>query len=204
VLTHREDRTVPGHYGSPAGELAACIRAAGLAWRSDLVVGSAGPGGTSRPFPGGAEFDHDGWRCRLPQGATTLCVGRPSSRVFAPSEAPGLATGVPVQASQGLGVLNLLGPAARALLAAAGLPGLLGDTAELPPFSQVRLAGIPAQLLIQTFDNMLVLVHPDDAPATWRTLVRAGHAHGAATVGIEAVERYLLAERRRPGRSLAI
>ena len=38
VLVMRDDRAVVAHYGSAAGELAACVSAVGLADRSDLAI----------------------------------------------------------------------------------------------------------------------------------------------------------------------
>jgi hypothetical protein len=205
VLVHREKRSVAGHYGSSAGELAACLRTVGLAWRSDLVARTVAEVQTPGPRPGGAEFDHDGWRCRLPLGTTVTLIGRPSSRVLtAPSGTPAREADASGSPGDALVVLNLIGPGTRAVLADAGLIAASGDAAERPPFSQVRVAGNPVSLLFQTLDNVLVLARGDDAPTAWHALVGAGHAYGAATVGVEAVERCLLAERQRSRVAFAI
>ncbi len=204
VPSHRGERTVPSHYGSSAGELAACLRSVGLAVRSDLLARTVAGARASELRPGGAEFDHDGWRCREPAGEENTLLGRPSSRVLAAAPGRGRPAYDGAISRGGRVVLNIVGPGTRGLLADAGLIGPARDATEVPPFSAARLDGSPIQLLFQTLDNVLAVVSADDAPGAWRAFVRAGQPHQAATVGIDAIERYLLVERRRPGRAFTI
>lgn len=206
VLTRRDRRAVVAHYGSAAGELAACLRSVGLALRSDLIVSTrdqnpAASADVILSAPGGIIHEGGGWFCRAPGDRRPLTlVGRPSAPIFASHGA------VPAGSRlvDDLAVYNILGPRAPALLADLGLLGSTGDPRNVTPFRAAWLGRWPIHVLSQTLTNFLLLARPADADAVWRGLTDAGRRHAAAAVGIDAVERYILTECRVAGAAAVV
>jgi sarcosine oxidase subunit alpha len=87
-------------------------------------------------------------------------------------------------------VLTLAGPAARAVLAAAGADFPTG-AAQFPHMSlrEGVVAGVPARVLRVSYTgeaSFEINVRPSCAAAVWQRLMQAGAAHGIAPVGVEA------------------
>ena len=203
ALTHRDQRAVVAHYGSAAGELAACHRSVGIALRTDLIARTLTTDGRYRSSgweslellaAGGIAFTREGWYCVAPEDSrATTVVGRPSAPIFELVETERETR----HWSEDAGIYNVLGPRASELLADLGLLGPAGDARQVQPFAEASLGGRPIRLISQTLTNFLLLVQREDLETVWRVLVDTGRSRAAAAVGIEAVERYQLGERRR-------
>ena len=196
--------SVVRNFGSAIGELAACLQSVGLGSRPDLTAWTGAAQSGAAPAPGGVVLGPDGWRCRSVDGRTVTIVKRASPRALNPPSAePGHVRPKAPPASAHV-VLNLLGPRTHHVLVDAGVLDCQRAVRDLTPFLRGYVGDRPVCVLLQTLENALVLVDATDVESIWRELVRCARPHAAATVGIDAVELYLVAERRRRGRLMAI
>lgn len=196
---------VAAHYGSPAGELAVCARAVGLADRSDLiklelrghepvverlvqaVVGfSLAPGGCATT--GGT------WMCARSE-ASVVALVEPGRDCFLTDWADRSGPGFRVEdRTERWAAIALVGPATNKLLAALDL---LSDPRLAPPFSEVRVDGAEADLLLQSSSRALLLTEARNACRVWSAVESAGKPLGLGYVGSEALRRFSVRERMR-------
>jgi glycine cleavage system aminomethyltransferase T len=191
--------TAPAHYGSVSAEIAVCTKTAGLVDRSGLrqlaisgpehlldhVLAAALPDGA--PAPGQAVCVAATWCCRT-TARRALVAGGPSAvarwrqveRRAATSAGLDVAVELLAQAS----ALTLVGPRAARIVAAAGLPADL----RILEVADATLAGAPLTLVREDGDRFLLLFERGCPPEAYQALWDAGHDHGLAPVGNEALE----------------
>lgn len=211
VFSARAGRPTVIHYGSPAGELAVCVRAVGLLDRSELtkLVIEAPPaqlnhlvvrlaGGTVAM--GGALYADGAWWCGAAEGRV-LVVSEPQvgKRLLERLRAPNLhqvATAVRDRSSD-WAAIALLGRNAGKVLRALGVYGTSGDPRRVSPFTAGTVGGVDGFWLLESDSRALALVPDAFAGTAWRAIEQAGRPFGISCVGIEAARRYSLFERGR-------
>lgn len=206
VLTQRDGCSVVVNYGSAAGELAACVRAVGLADCSQLVkLVLEGPDGYLgelvehmtgvAPAPGGAVFAGGGWWCADHPGRVIVLIDpRPGLRLKAQLLAA-LQRYSAVSLSDHSAkwaALAVIGHRARPLLAELGVYGEPADPRQVPPLTRRPIAGVDVLWLLESDHRALALVPATAASAVWRTIDQAGQPFGICAVGSDAVARYAL------------
>jgi glycine cleavage system aminomethyltransferase T len=207
-VVDREGISVTAHYGSPAGELAVCIRTVGLADRSDLgkllvtgaprAVAEVVPRLTRASLaPGGVWAAGGAWWCSASADRLiVLCEATRRARLLdvvrgEARRVPGLEVS---DTSDAWAAMALVGRAARRVLAA------LSDThhddlRSARPFASGTIAGVAVRVLLQSDRRVLLLVDADDADRVWQAAEEAGRAFGLSCVGSEAIERFALLDR---------
>ncbi len=208
-MVDRDGAKVPAHYGSPAGELAVCVRMVGLADRSDLgklVMTGRAAGvteivrqvtGVSLPVAGVAASAGTWWCAASPGQVMALCEPGRRARlldVLRPQvrRLPGVevADGTTLWAA-----IALVGPRMTTVLSQLGALGSDGDPRWARPFDSARIAGADVHLLLQSDRRALLLVESAAADHVWRTIENVGRPLGLSCVGTEAVERFSLLDR---------
>jgi glycine cleavage system aminomethyltransferase T len=196
LLGERDGHTIVANYGSIPGEIAVCMKAVGLADRSDLGTLELRAEqtlldrvltarlGDPPVAPGSARRLRDVWYVRL-DARRTLLVG--THRAL--ESGPMLGT----QAERGdltirdigasVAIVSLIGPRALRLLAAAGLPDALvvGAVARDPSDSSVLA------ILRESQRRVLIVAKTAGIDALWSRVLAAGEPLGAAFVGAEAL-----------------
>jgi glycine cleavage system aminomethyltransferase T len=206
-----DDRAVVAHYGSAAGELAACVSAVGLADRSDLaILGLDGPAVQLRHLsqrlagselaPGGAALSGGAWWCAVsPERMLVLGDARSGDRLHAVLRARVARRSAVtlVDRSGELTALAVVGRRACAVLAELGVYGPSGNPRDVPPLTAHTATdtGTKVLWLLESDDKALALMPAADAPAVWHAIERAGRPHGLCAVGQEALARYALLRR---------
>lgn len=201
--------TVPAHYGSPAGELAACVRSVGITDRRDLAaLVIDGPAESLDQLlerltgtgvaPGGLAAGHGVWWCRDRARVYVLCEPRRRERLEAVVRgAARRLRGVEVgDRSDALATIALAGRRVPELLAALGGLGAAGRLRAARPFAARRVAGRPAHVVLAGDRLALLVVAAGDAGAVWRAAEQAGRPLGLALVGTEALHRFALLQAR--------
>jgi glycine cleavage system aminomethyltransferase T len=200
---------VVAHYGSAAGELAACVSAVGLADRSDLAkLVLEGPPGQLRHLtqrltgsevaPGGAVLSGGAWWCaERPERMLVVCDSRRGDRLHAVLHARVARRSAVslTERSTDLAALAVVGRRASALLAELGVYGESGNPRHVPPLSAHTGTGADVLWLLESDDKALALMNSADAPAVWHAIERAGQRYGLCAVGQEALVRYALIRR---------
>jgi glycine cleavage system aminomethyltransferase T len=198
------------NYGSAAGELAACVSAAGLADRSemtkleltasratlDAVVSHATGGAVA---PGGALLAGAAWWCGL--AAERLIVlsdpetgRRLHDRLQARTvQHPDLRL---ADRTAEWSAIEVVGRRAGEVLHALGVYGTHGDPRQTPPLTAGRAGEVPALWLLESDHRALAVVPRERACEAWRAIDHAGQRCGICCVGQDAVARYTLLERR--------
>lgn len=209
IMPSQAGGRVAAHFGSPLSELSACLRAVGLADRSDLgVLTMTGPPAsltdlidhaTGTPLAvGGVVARPDAWWCRAAAGEV-LAVTEPSAgaRLLTALRMPAARLhGLEVRdASAETAAIAIVGHRTAEVLAALGVLGPGGDPRAVPPFTTQAVAGVPVRLLLQHDRRALLLVATDAAPSVWAAVEAAGHAFGLSLVGTEALRLLALNER---------
>jgi len=204
-----DGHAVVAHYGSAAGELAACVSAVGLADRSDLAkLVLEGPSEQlgqlclrltgSEVLPGGAVHSGGAWWCaESPARLLVVCDAGRGDRLHAVLSAR-LARRSAVtltDRSADLAALAVVGRHTSALLAELGVYGESGNPRHVPPLTAHRGTGASVLWLLESDDKALALMPTADAPAVWHTIERAGQRFGLCAVGREALVRYPLIRR---------
>jgi sarcosine oxidase gamma subunit len=196
-MTRRAGRPAPAHYGSAAGELAVCMAGVGLADRSDLAVLSiaASRRGLDHLLarvlgrgvaPGGAALEAGSWWCRS-ASADEVMVIHPYA--VTPRLNVHRFTGATLtDLSESRFVLNVIGRRTGAVLTDLGVK----DTA---PFVDAPIDGRRVSWLLETTTSAIGIVDGEDAGEVWLAVEAAGRPHGISCVGLDSVERYLLAQR---------
>lgn len=196
VLQDRDGHRIVAHYGSVAGEIAACMKSVGLSDRSDYgVLELRG----DRELLDRALIDRLGdpplavGSGRRPRSVWYLRVHARRALLVGPHAA--LASGPPIGRGRdrsdlshrdigtSLALVGIIGPRAARLLAAAGLPGDLpigavgGDARD----------GDVVAILREGRRRYLALVRAETAEDFWAGLLAAGKPLGAAFVGYDAL-----------------
>jgi glycine cleavage system aminomethyltransferase T len=211
VRCDHDGQPVALHYGSAAGELAACVSRVGLGDRSELgKLALEGPRRTLERVvsnltgmalaPGGA----------LRTGTTWWCAVT-SERVLVLTE-PGDADRLAVRIRR-LGVrhpdlrirdlsptwsaIAIVGRQTGEVLARLGVYGAAGDPRSVAPVSVRRVTGVEVTWLLQSDHRALALMGHRHAPAVWHALHAVGRPFGICAVGHEAISRYTLLARTR-------
>jgi len=219
IMTQRDGRPVPAHYGSVAAELAVCSAGVGLGCRSDLSVISvaAAPRGIEQILtrmvghgiaPRGVVEDSGVWWCRAASGGEVVVVCRPGQAFRLRAElrcATGRLTGGTVtDLSDSSFLLHIIGRRAGAVLADLGVYGSDRDPASAPPFAETLVAGHAVSWLLAVPSGALAIVDRESAGDVWRAVEAAGRPHRMGYVGLESIDRFVMAERakRRAGPQL--
>ncbi|HEY2437885.1 MAG TPA: hypothetical protein VGH93_11940 [Solirubrobacteraceae bacterium] len=216
IYAQRQGQSVAVSYGSPAGELAACVAAAGIADSSHLtkleVRGSAGrlaelirhvTDGTLAP--GGLLHAAGAWWCGAggassplspervivisgPEAGGRLCelLGARAART------PGLAV---QDRSQDWAAITIIGTATPDILESLGVFGPDVDPLKVAPFTSAELADVEALWLLKSEHRALALVPSGAAIGAWHAIERAGRAWRICCVGQDAIARFELLQR---------
>lgn len=212
VFAAREGHRVAVSYGSPAGELAACVSWAGISDSSHLTkLELLGPAQrlaalvgrvTDRTLaPGGVAVTGGAWWCAAdvaPSRVVVLCEPSQGVRLrdllsVRAAQLPGLELH---DRSDQWGAITIIGAATAGVLADVGVYGASGDSRQVPPFTSVAIAGIDASWLLVSEHRAVALTRSGDAGALWHAIERAGRARHMCCVGSDAIARYELLERR--------
>ena len=201
TMVARHGWWVAAHYGSPAGELALCETAVGLADRSDLgklelrgersaleqLVGQLSGGSVD---PGDALQAQGAWWCAVSRThVLALCDAEETQRLTAATQqairwTPG-ATAADVTATYA--AIGLLGPrTADVLNELSDIEPPLGEV-DSPAFDVLRLAAVPAMLLRASSGRAIALTEAGRGSALWTEVERAGREAGIGHVGMDAV-----------------
>ncbi len=204
TMVARHGWWVAAHFGSPAGELALCETAVGLADRSDLgklelrgeasaveqLVGQLSGGSVD---PGDALLAQGAWWCAVSPGhVLAICDAGETDRVrTAALDAVRWTPGATVtDVTPRFAAIGLLGPrTAEVLDELADSEPPLGD-ADAPAFDVLRLAAVPAMLLRGTGDRAVALTEAARAAVLWTEVERAGREAGIGHVGADAVSHF--------------
>lgn len=185
------------HYGSVATELAICRKTAGIVDRSELgrlelsgrepwmehaLAHAIGP---AVPPPGRAVLLGDTWCCRVAPDRA-IVVAPPAARarwrrVAREAVVAGHAIAY-VDVTTTSAAVSIVGPAARAVLRAAGLPHEL-EAGELVE------GGEGTTVLRESLERFLVLLSEPLTTAVWHELLAAGRPYGLSPVGSDALVR---------------
>jgi glycine cleavage system aminomethyltransferase T len=209
VLVMHDGHPVVAHYGSAAGELAACVSAVGLADRSDLAtLELRGPAGQlqlltqrltgSEVAPGGAVPSGGAWWCvESPERMLVICDGGRADRLRAVLHARVARRSAVTLADRSAewAALAVVGRRACALLAELGVYGESGNPRHVPPFTAHAGTGAHVLWLLKSDDTALALTAAADAPTVWHAIERAGRRYGLCAVGQQALARYALLRR---------
>jgi glycine cleavage system aminomethyltransferase T len=209
VLVMHDGHAVVAHYGSAAGELAACVSAVGLADRSDLAkLVLEGPPAQlaqlcqrltgSEVAPGGAVLSGGAWWCaESPARMLVICDPGRGDRLHAVLNARVARRSAVTltDCSADLAALAVVGRHASALLAELGVYGESGNPRHVPPLTAHSGTGARVLWLLESDDKALALMPTADAPALWHTIERAGQRFGLCAIGQEALVRYSLIRR---------
>jgi glycine cleavage system aminomethyltransferase T len=197
------------HYGSPAGELAVCVREVGLVDCSELdkLHVEAGAGELDRLTdelfgshlsPGGALRSGAAWWCRQSAEAmTAVCAataGRQIRRRLRECALRHAGLGIHDR-SRELAAIGLIGRHAPDVLRSLGVYGPAGDPRRTAPFTRAPVAGVQTWWLLESDHHALALVEEQHAGEVWQALEHAGRKFGISCVGADAATRYRLLER---------
>jgi glycine cleavage system aminomethyltransferase T len=200
TMVARHGWWVAAHYGSPAGELALCETAVGLADRSDLgklelrgepsaleqLVGQLSGG---RADPGDALLAEGAWWCAVSRThVIALCDAGETARLRdrtldAVRWAPGATAADVTMAYAAIGLLGPRTPDVLNELSDTEPP--LGEI-DSPAFDVLRLAAVPAMLL-RAPAGAVALTEAARGAALWADVERAGREAGIGHVGMDAV-----------------
>lgn len=205
TMLDEEGVTFANDFGSVAGEVAVCLRAVGIADRSDLVkLDISGPaedvaavvGELAGAVPESGESIHvqRAWWSGVDAERMFVLVDLSQrdtliERLSAAAGSRGVAW---TDVSADWAVIAVIGPRAQALIGAEGL----APDAALPASGEVvelDLAGSPVVLVRESPQELLVSVPPSEVEKVWHALHRAGEPLGVASVGREAHERFEIA-----------
>jgi glycine cleavage system aminomethyltransferase T len=197
------------HYGSAAGELAACVSRVGLADRCELrKLALEGPPQALKQVvsaltgmalaPGGALGTGTAWWC-APTSQRVLVLAEPSDGERLAGRIRRLGARHPElrirDLSQAWGAIAIVGRQSGDVLARLGVYGATGDPRSVAPVSVRRIAGAEVTWLLQSDHRALGLMGHRQAPAVWHALHAAGRSFGICAVGHEAIARYTLLAR---------
>lgn len=196
VVVERDGHAEAASYGSVPGEIAVCMKAVGLADRSDLGVrelrGDQNPLDRALAYAlgdpplavGTARRMRGVWYVRL-EARRALLIGLHAELASVPAIGRGRDRSELQQREigSGLAIVSVIGPRAARLLAAAQLPGELAIGAAGRDASDASVVAV----LRESGRRFLVLVRRPAADALWARLLHAGEPLGAAFVGRDAL-----------------
>jgi glycine cleavage system aminomethyltransferase T len=200
VMVLRDGHPVAAHFGSPATEVAVCVKRVGLAVRSDLaaldVVGPepwlatflADALGRQVPSLGRARQIAGTWCCRVASDRATVIAPWSSIARWTRIVREAVITGSPIACtdrSDSATALTLVGPRVGRVLADVGLH----DDLPVEGIREGWFADSPTLLLRESAERYLLLVDAEQAGEAWRELLDAGRSLGLSMVGAEALER---------------
>jgi glycine cleavage system aminomethyltransferase T len=209
IRCDHDGRPVALHYGSAAGELAACVSRVGLGDRSELEkLALEGPPHTLHQVvgsltgmalaPGGALSTGTAWWC-APTPERVLVLAEPGQADRLSSRIRRLGARHPDlrmrDLSQAWSAIAVVGRQTGDVLARLGVYGATGDPRSAAPVSVRRVVGAEVTWLLQSDHRALGLVGHRDAPAVWHALHAVGRPFGICAVGQEAIARYTLLAR---------
>jgi glycine cleavage system aminomethyltransferase T len=196
LLGERDGHAIVANYGSVPGEIAVCMKAVGLADRSDLGALELRAAqalldrvltarlGDPAVAPGSARRLRDVWYVRL-DARRTLLVGPHRALASGPMlGAQAERSDLTIRDIAGsIAIVSLIGPRALRLLGAAGLPDALaiGAVGRDPDDASVLAVVRESQR------RVLVIVKASGVDAMWTRLLTAGEPLGAAFVGADAL-----------------
>lgn len=196
LLGERDGHTIVANYGSVPGEIAVCMKAVGLADRSDLGTLELRAEqtlldrvltarlGDPPVAPGSARRLRDVWYVRL-DARRTLLVGPHRALESGPMLGTRAERGdITIRdIGSSVAIISLIGPRALRLLAAAGLPDALaiGAVARDPDDPSVLA------IVRESQRRVLIVVKASGVDAMWSRVLAAGEPLGAAFVGAEAL-----------------
>jgi glycine cleavage system aminomethyltransferase T len=224
VFARREGRPVVISFGSAAGELAACVSAAGMADSSQLTkLELCGPRARLAELvrqatgatvaSGGVLQACAAWWCGCGAGGQEYVGAEPviePERVIVLGE-PAVGRrlsdllGTWVARTPGLVIhdrsdvwsaIAILGAATSTVLARLGVLGPSRDPRQVPPFHYAPLGELEAMWLLQSEHRALVLVRSAQADLAWHAIEQGGRPQRICCVGHDAMARYALLERR--------
>lgn len=205
---------VPTHYGSPAGELAVCLRAVGLGDRSDLgkLMLEGTPSAVAAVVrrmtgvslaPQGVYFSgRTRWCATSPHQVVVLCEASTRAHLLAMlrSQAHTL-PGVHVSdRTDDHAALAIVGPGAMRVLAVLGVLGETRDPRTVAPFTRACIAGAEVHVLLESDRQALLLTDGEDAARVWRAVAEEGRQFGLSLVGTDALQRFSILSRTGSGR----
>jgi glycine cleavage system aminomethyltransferase T len=208
-MINRSGTCVVAHYGSAAGELSVCVRAVGLADRSELgklLVAGAARGvaefvrrtmGTALA-PEGVSFSGGAWWCMaLDHQVIVICESPTRARLldFLRAQARRVPGVVVADGSAALAAIAVVGCAALPILSALGALGESDDVRTAAPFGLATIADAEVHVLLQSDRRALLLVDAVLAARVWSAVRETGRRYGLSLVGAEAVQRFALLER---------
>lgn len=202
-------RPVALHYGSAAGELAACVSRVGFGDRSELgKLALEGPGATLGRVvcdltgmalaSGGALTTEAAWWCAVtPERVLVLTEPGEGDRLQSRIRRRGARyPDLRVRdLSQAWSAIAIVGRQAGEVLARLGVYGATGNPRSVAPASSVQVAGVDVTWLLQSDHRALALMSRRDAPTVWHALHAVGRPFGICAVGQEAIARYTLLAR---------
>jgi glycine cleavage system aminomethyltransferase T len=209
VRGDHDGQRVTLHYGSAAGELAACVSRVGLGDRSEL--GKLALEGPQRMLgqvvahltgmtlaPGGTLRTGTAWWCAVTP-ERVLVLAEPSDGDRLAGRIGRLAARDPElrirDLSRAWGAIAIVGRQTGEVLARLGVYGATGDPRSVAPVSVRHVTGTEVTWLLQSDHRALALMHQRDAPAVWHALHAVGRPFGMCAVGQEAIARYTLLAR---------
>ena len=209
MFASRSGAPVVINYGSAAGELAACVSAAGLADRSELTkLELAAPPATLRAVVahgtggavalGGALLAGGAWWCGV-TAERVLVLSDPATGHRLRDRLQARAVQHPdlrlIDRTAEWSAIEVVGRRAGEVLHALGVYGPQGDPRQTPPLSAGTAGDVPALWLLESDHRALALVPRERAVEAWLAIDRAGQRCGICCVGQDAVARYALLER---------
>lgn len=211
IRCDRDGQPVALHYGSAAGELAACVSRVGVGDRSELLkLVLEGPRQTLAQVTshltgmalasGGALCTGTAWWC-APAPERVLVLAEPGDGDRLQSRIRRLGARHPDlrirDVSHAWSAIAIVGRQAGEVLARLGVYGATGDPRSVAPASSLHLAGTEVTWLLQSDHRALALMGHRDAPAVWHALHAVGRPFGICAVGQQAIARYTLLARPR-------
>lgn len=187
----RQGWEVAASYGPVAAEIAACQASAGIADRSHIGKLEVQAPADAPYTPGMARDDGGAWWCPLASDRALVLahrapVGELRERIEGELTAEG---GTVVDVTAGFAAIGLVGPRSRDILARVTAIDVRPQSLPEGGFRPGSIARVPAMLLRERGDRMLVLCGTAHAEYLWLALSDAGRPLGAAHVGVDALER---------------
>jgi glycine cleavage system aminomethyltransferase T len=196
---------VAAHYGSPGGELAACVRTVGMADRSNLQKYEiSGPADAVDEFlaselsatvtEASSAITRDGALCGRLGNRAVVLAEQSAASLTSPGGPSSLSI---VDRSDSWAAIGLGGPATQQVLLNLGH---LAEFAVPGTFASVTIAGAEVQLALPSSHLAVLIADAGSATDIWLAVLAAGQSARLSYVGGEAFRRYALWERTSQGR----
>jgi glycine cleavage system aminomethyltransferase T len=151
--------------------------------------------------PGGVVHTPTGWWCGAAgEEALVLVAADLRARLHARLAQDGRSLGITVSDVGGsLACVAIVGRRMHRILAELTLVPGSGDLRSLSPYSAGQVCGFRVHLLLESDCKALLIVDAVHAVELWQALETAGRPLGLALIGLEAMERFEMFEKRRQG-----